>query len=587
MFNKNDPLIGAVQQVMQKSNAERDAVKAVNEKFGIVDRKALPREKQGEWDAAYKQIISEELKGNQHKIDANKNNKVDAHDFKLLRKKKTMQEETPDPIGKNENEGGSAVTTVAPKKEKSVTSADQSALKKKIQSIKEARLDEKAPPGAKYERMVKHIKDKLGKDGLTKNEKSIAYATAWKAKKKNVNEGFNDRHNLSVTASVEEQVVAEANNVLNDKSKFNPRSQAARIRYQGALASKKVKPFKPAATDRLTPEPGNYTVNKIKDKAETFARAATGDLGDVVGLTDPKRGEGLRKFNPGAAQAGDLAAAATTVGLPGRNVLKTGKVASVTKPVAAAEKPVAATASVVKQTTSVADKFKTNYANKRFNVAGAEPKAAPAPKTTQSGVPSVARTPGNKIGIGGKQSAVEKTGPWNKTGPNAPARPAAAAASTASKAVPNAASRINAIRRVASDKPLQAATAAGVAGGIALATKPANAPSPAAAATQQAAKIGGQTGGVNKPAATNAPASKPVAAKPVAAKPVAAKPVVAKPVAPKVGLQSKTQRDNTISSSGKSTAGPGGVTSGTKTGTTITNKPVATKKAPVGTGRVK
>ena len=30
--------------------------------------------------------VKEELKGNQHKIDKNKNNKIDAHDFKLLRK---------------------------------------------------------------------------------------------------------------------------------------------------------------------------------------------------------------------------------------------------------------------------------------------------------------------------------------------------------------------------------------------------------------------------------------------------------------------------------------------------------------------
>ena len=30
--------------------------------------------------------VEEELSGDQHKIDANKNNKIDAHDFKLLRK---------------------------------------------------------------------------------------------------------------------------------------------------------------------------------------------------------------------------------------------------------------------------------------------------------------------------------------------------------------------------------------------------------------------------------------------------------------------------------------------------------------------
>ncbi len=34
----------------------------------------------------------EELKGNQHKIDANKNGKVDGHDFKLLRGKKKVEE---------------------------------------------------------------------------------------------------------------------------------------------------------------------------------------------------------------------------------------------------------------------------------------------------------------------------------------------------------------------------------------------------------------------------------------------------------------------------------------------------------------
>ena len=36
--------------------------------------------------------VDEALVGNQHKIDANKNGKVDAHDFKLLRKKKVAEE---------------------------------------------------------------------------------------------------------------------------------------------------------------------------------------------------------------------------------------------------------------------------------------------------------------------------------------------------------------------------------------------------------------------------------------------------------------------------------------------------------------
>jgi ketosteroid isomerase-like protein len=43
--------------------------------------------------------MDEELKGNQHKIDANKNGKVDAHDFKLLRAKKPAVVSTKKPIG--------------------------------------------------------------------------------------------------------------------------------------------------------------------------------------------------------------------------------------------------------------------------------------------------------------------------------------------------------------------------------------------------------------------------------------------------------------------------------------------------------
>jgi hypothetical protein len=50
-------------------------------------------------------------------------------------------------------------------------------------------VQEVAPPGDKFERMVKYVKGSYSKDGtLTKNEKSIAYATAWKAKNKSMEE---------------------------------------------------------------------------------------------------------------------------------------------------------------------------------------------------------------------------------------------------------------------------------------------------------------------------------------------------------------------------------------------------------------
>ena len=63
-------------------------------------------------------------------------------------------------------------------------------VKAGYEPIGEVMLDEKAPPGAKYERMVKHIKKGYSEGGVTKKEKGIAYATAWKQKNKEMKEGW-------------------------------------------------------------------------------------------------------------------------------------------------------------------------------------------------------------------------------------------------------------------------------------------------------------------------------------------------------------------------------------------------------------
>ena len=63
-------------------------------------------------------------------------------------------------------------------------------VKAGYEPIGELMLDEKAPPGAKYERMVKHIKKGYSEGGVSKKEKSIAYATAWKEKNKEKKESY-------------------------------------------------------------------------------------------------------------------------------------------------------------------------------------------------------------------------------------------------------------------------------------------------------------------------------------------------------------------------------------------------------------
>ena len=82
----------------------------------------------------------------------------------------------------------SSRTTASGKKHKQDVASTKRNIKDRLGThpkpghLPEETLAEKAPPGAKFERMVKHIKKGYSKDGLTAKEKSIAYATAWKAK---------------------------------------------------------------------------------------------------------------------------------------------------------------------------------------------------------------------------------------------------------------------------------------------------------------------------------------------------------------------------------------------------------------------
>jgi hypothetical protein len=87
---------------------------------------------------------------------------------------------------------------------------------------------EVAPPGAKAERMVKHIKKGYAKDGkLTKTEKSKAYGAAWKA------------HNAG---KVEEQSVEEnKKGVRAVKHAVKPRNFVAKNAVQSGAGAHKDK----------------------------------------------------------------------------------------------------------------------------------------------------------------------------------------------------------------------------------------------------------------------------------------------------------------------------------------------------------
>ena len=85
---------------------------------------------------------------------------------------------------------------------------------------KDVYVKEEAPKGKKYERMIKHIKRSYAKDGgLTKDEKSIAYATAWKHKNK-------------VT---KEETCGKGEYFCNDRKKCMPIPKGMKVRDDGFL----------------------------------------------------------------------------------------------------------------------------------------------------------------------------------------------------------------------------------------------------------------------------------------------------------------------------------------------------------------
>ena len=75
----------------KKINKNEKATKAANAQAGV--KEETMNTKNFGLPADLIATVAEALKGNQHKIDANKNNKIDAQDFKLLKSKKKVEEE--------------------------------------------------------------------------------------------------------------------------------------------------------------------------------------------------------------------------------------------------------------------------------------------------------------------------------------------------------------------------------------------------------------------------------------------------------------------------------------------------------------
>jgi len=133
---------------------------------------------------------------------------------------------------------------------------------------------EVAPPGAKAERMVKHIKKGYARDGkLTDREKSIAYATAWKAKKagKVEEEGKDEVEETTTAGSV---AAAPAESPKGKKGSI----QFGKGIYEGQLEESYTKKLKSVLSEGMSinmsvGENGekSLTVSATDDDAEQLA----------------------------------------------------------------------------------------------------------------------------------------------------------------------------------------------------------------------------------------------------------------------------------------------------------------------------
>ena len=160
-----------------------------------------------------------------------------------------------------------------------------SAADLKASQTEEVEIDEVAPPGPKYERMVKHIKKAYAKDGkLTGKEKGIAYATAWKAKNEEASqtdEAFEQIDELSTKSLEKYKNVARADAYDADASDDEPRF---RKRAKGLMQANKAirKNFVKGVDEEVESidELSKQTLGSYAKKAvnQTFNKAAVGGM---------------------------------------------------------------------------------------------------------------------------------------------------------------------------------------------------------------------------------------------------------------------------------------------------------------------
>ena len=135
-------------------------------------------------------------------------------------------------------------------------------------------LNEVAPPTKKHERMVKHIKKAYKKDGkLTDDEKSIAYATAWKNYNKKESFGFEIDKGEHKKASKKAKMRNLAKGNTNPNEKAAAEKKAGGPKLYGEELSRRNKPSAVAKKKKLEKLLIDKEVDKIQKEEMTYQEA--------------------------------------------------------------------------------------------------------------------------------------------------------------------------------------------------------------------------------------------------------------------------------------------------------------------------
>jgi hypothetical protein len=220
-------------------------------------------------------IMGEELKGNQHKIDANKNGKIDAHDFKLLRAgKKDMKKEE---VGLDE-----AKTQSKEEKDK-VVGAVTKAMRQSYANVMQGRNERAAA------RMNAKIKNKMKEEVEQLDELSKETLTSYR-----------DKANVSQGKAYDAKMAAGSKGDMDTAHKQNA-IQTKRGFGLGRVANRGIKPFGPMVNKEEVEQLQEY-----ESKAGVFKHKAKLEKGAKYGETDYNKDDDddKKEKSPKRAQKG-------------------------------------------------------------------------------------------------------------------------------------------------------------------------------------------------------------------------------------------------------------------------------------------